>query len=208
MKTPVVRMCLALSTLALCSTVIGSTVMAQPSGLGSAGLGSAGLESPGPSDSSIKIGSTATSTAGTPAETFIGGNAAQAFVGGAREATGQQSTSRQFQAFQDNQTASSAETQQTGTPREIRTVLAISFNYPTASMAQQTGRLASANSLSLVRFSSTRPELSGINVSLTSQGTAILTGALPTVESRRLAANLIRLQPGVRKVENQIAVAQ
>ena len=208
MKTPVVRMCLALSTLALCSMVIGSTVMAQPSGLGSAGLGSAGLESPGPSDSSIKIGSTATSTAGTPAETFIGGNAAQAFVGGAREATGQQSTSRQFQAFQDNQTASSAETQQTGTPREIRTVLAISFNYPTASMAQQTGRLASANSLSLVRFSSTRPELSGINVSLTSQGTAILTGALPTVESRRLAANLIRLQPGVRKVENQIAVAQ
>ena len=211
MKTSVVRICLLLSTLALWSTVMGSAAIAQFSGPDLSGLGSSGPESSGlgSSGSTSGIGgNTATSTAGTPAETFIGSNAAEAFVGGAREATGQQSTNRQFQAFQDNQTASSAETQQTGTPREIRTVLAISFNYPTALMAQQTGRLASANSLSLVRFSSTRPELSGINVSLTSQGTAILTGALPTVESRRLAANLIRLQPGVRKVENQIAVAQ
>ncbi len=204
MKTSFIRICLFLATLVFWSTSLSST------GLGQSPVPSPTSSSPGGSGASgITAGTgvnAATSTAGTPTETFIGSNASQAFVGGARTATGQQTTNRQFQAFQNNQTANNAQSQQTGTPREIRTALAISFNYPTASTAQQTGRLADANSLSLARFRATRPELSGINVSLTSQGTAVLTGALPTADSSRLAANLIRLQPGVRKVENQIAV--
>jgi hypothetical protein len=73
---------------------------------------------------------------------FVGGNASQAFVGGAREATNH------------------------------------------------------------------RPELSGVNVELTADGVALLTGTSPNAEASRLAANLVRLQPGVRKVNNQIAVAQ
>jgi len=41
---------------------------------------------------------------------------------------------------------------------------------------------------------------------MTSQGVAVLTGSTLSTESKRLAANLIRLQPGVRKVDNQVAV--
>lgn len=37
-------------------------------------------------------------------------------------------------------------------------------------------------------------------------GVAVLTGSATSVETRRLAANLMRLQPGVRKVDNQIVV--
>jgi len=231
MKTSFIRICLSLSTLVLWSTSLSSTGLGQLTGSGSGSslsgsassifsgssiasgstIGSSSTSSTsggsGTSGSTARTGgNTATSTAGTPAQTFIGSNASEAFVGGARTATGQQSTNRQFQAFQNDQTASNGQSQPTGTPRQIRTALAISFNYPTASTAQQTGRLADANSLSLAQFSATRPELSGINVSLTSQGTAVLTGTLPTADSSRLAANLIRLQPGVRKVENQIAV--
>lgn len=113
---------------------------------------------------------------------------------------------RQFQAFQAAQTQANTQSQQTGTPREVRTVLRIGFNFPAASTAQQSGTLASANALSLSRFSQNRPELAGVNVRLTGDGTAVLTGSLATTDSSRLAANLMRIQPGVRKIDNQIVV--
>ena len=70
-----------------------------------------------------------------------------------------------------------------------------------------TGRLADANVASLTRFTPSRPELAGIDVEMSSGGVAILTGSATTLETSRLAANLIRLQPGVRKVKNQIVVS-
>lgn len=151
-----------------------------------------------------------TGTTGTETETtgFVGGNATETFIGGAREATEQQNMDRQFQAFMQEAIAPSNQSQQSGTPREIRTTMRIGFNFPSASAAQQSGKLANANSLSLARFTSTRPEFSSVNINLASDGTAILTGLSPSTESSRLAANLIRLQPGVRKVNNQIAVAR
>lgn len=151
-------------------------------------------------------------TGATAAETgptgFIGANATDTFIGGAREATDQQMADRQFQAFLQEAIAPSNQSQQTGTPRAIRTTMKINFGFPTASAAQQSGKLANANSLSLLRYISTRPELSGVNVSLASDGTAVLTGLAPSTESARLAANLIRQQPGVRRLNNQIAVAR
>ncbi|MFO1002000.1 MAG: BON domain-containing protein [Planctomycetaceae bacterium] len=84
----------------------------------------------------------------------------------------------------------------------------ISFAAPSGTFAQQTGVLAASNSVQLTTFSSKRPELSGINVELTADGVAVLTGTSPSTETSRLAANLVRLQPGVRKVNNQIAVAR
>jgi hypothetical protein len=149
-----------------------------------------------------------TGTTGNAAQQFIGGNATESFVGGAREATDQQGMNRQFQAFQTTETTTNSQSQQTGTPRKVRTVLSIGFQFPAAAEIQRSGRLASANSLSLSRFTSSKPEFSSVSVNLTGDGVAILTGTSPTTESSRLAANLIRLQPGVRKVNNQIAVAQ
>ena len=210
MRTQVIRKCISLGLSAICAAAVCQTTLAQtvPGSL-TTGTGGAGNNSTAtPSTSSSPGGTTnistgPTSTAGTAAETFIGANATQAFVGGAREAAGQQ-----FQAFQAAQTQANTQSQQSGTSREVRTVLRIGFKFPTASAAQQTGSLASANSLSLSRFSQNRPELAGVNVSLNGDGTAVLTGSLPTIESSRLAANLMRIQPGVRKIDNQIAVIQ
>ena len=215
MRTQVIRKCISLGLSAICAAAVCQTTLAQtvPGSL-TTGTGGAGNNSTAtPSTSSSPGGTTnistgPTSTAGTAAETFSGANATQAFVGGAREAAGQQSTNRQFQAFQAAQTQANTQSQQSGTSREVRTVLRIGFKFPTASAAQQTGSLASANSLSLSRFSQNRPELAGVNVSLNGDGTAVLTGSLPTIESSRLAANLMRIQPGVRKIDNQIAVIQ
>ena len=139
---------------------------------------------------------------------FVGGNASQAFVGGAREATNQRATNRQFGAFQNTQNTSNTQSSQTGTPRSIRTTIKIAFAAPSGTFAQQAGALAASNSVQLTQFSTNRPELSGVNVELTADGVALLTGTSPTAEASRLAANLVRLQPGVRKVNNQIAVAR
>lgn len=147
--------------------------------------------------------STATSNAAT---TFVGQNATQAFIGGA--ATGssrQQGSNRQFQAIQNNQTRQPT-TQQTGTAREIRTTLRIGFAFPSATQSQNAGQLAPANAASLDRFTENRPDLAGISAAFNSDGVVVLTGSAPTVESSRLAANLMRLQPGVRQVDNQIIV--
>ena len=200
MRTQVIRKIISLGLSAICAAAVCQTTLAQIPGSTPA--------TPSTSGDTATISTGPKSTAGTAAETFIGANATQAFVGGAREATGQQSTNRQFQAFQAAQTQANTQSQQSGTSREVRTVLRIGFKFPTASAAQQTGSLASANSLSLSRFSQNRPELAGVNVSLNGDGTAVLTGSLPTIESSRLAANLMRIQPGVRKIDNQIAVIQ
>jgi hypothetical protein len=146
--------------------------------------------------------STAVSNA---AQSFIGANATQGFIGGATQVTNQPGNNRQFQAIQNNMSQQNAP-QQTGTPREIRTTLRVGFAYPTASQSQMTGRLANANLASLSRFVSSRPELADVSVALQADGVAVLTGSVPSAETSRLAANLIRLQPGIRKVENQIAL--
>ena len=139
---------------------------------------------------------------------FVGGNASQAFVGGAREATNQQANNRQFGAFQDTQNSSNTQSSQSGTPRSIRTAMRIAFAAPSGTFAQQTGVLAYSNSVQLTQFSTNRPELSGVKVELTADGVAVLTGTSPSTDTSRLAANLVRLQPGVRKVNNQIAVVR
>ncbi len=139
---------------------------------------------------------------------FVGSNSSQAFVGGAREATNQQATNRQFGAFQDTQNTSNTQSSQSGTPRSIRTAMRIAFAAPSGTFAQQTGVLAYSNSVQLTQFSTNRPELSGVKVDLTADGVAVLTGTSPNIDTSRLAANLVRLQPGVRRVNNQIAVAR
>ena len=139
---------------------------------------------------------------------FVGGNASQAFVGGAREATNQQANNRQFGAFQDTQNSSNTQSSQSGTPRSIRTAMRIAFAAPSGTFAQQTGVLAYSNSVQLTQFSTNRPELSGVKVELMADGVAVLTGTSPSTDTSRLAANLVRLQPGVRKVNNQIAVVR
>ena len=138
---------------------------------------------------------------------FVGASSSQNFVGGTRQATQNQGQNRQFQAFQPSQTTQNTQSQ-TGTPRQVRTSLRMAFAFPAATIAQQTGTVSSSNSVSLSRFTTNRPELAGINVNVSNTGEAILTGTVASTEASRLAANLVRLQPGVRKVNNQLGVGQ
>lgn len=142
----------------------------------------------------------------TATQNFIGGNATENFVGGSRQATNQQGTNRQFQAFQNTQQNMNQGTSTTGTPRQVRTALRVGFSFPNATAAQNNGQLANANQANLSRYMISRPEFTGISVNMTSEGVAVLTGSAESVESSRLAANLMRLQPGVRRVDNQVAV--
>ncbi len=197
------------------TTTTGSTTGTSSAGqsatgsssTGSSSTGQGGVTGSGLSETTSFAGvvpgeSTATSNA---TDTFIGSTATTGFVGGASQAGNQQATNRQFQALQNNQSQQSM-TQQSGTAREIRTTLRVGFAFPSASQAQINGSLTNPNIASLRRFSPIRPELAGIEVALNSEGIAVLTGSAPSVETRRLAANLMRLQPGIRKVENQIVV--
>ncbi len=169
---------------------------------GQSGVTGSGLSGQSSFAGTVPGESTATSNA---AESFIGSNATQGFVGGTSQAADQQRTNRQFQAIQNTQSQQSTG-QQTGTPREIRTTLRIGFAFPTATQSQWIGRLADANIASLSLFTPNRPELAGIDVAVNSNGIAVLTGSASSAETSRLAANLMRLQPGVRKVDNQIVV--
>lgn len=220
-------MTLRLALLGLALLVGSHTALAQSglSGNGSSGLSGGGTtnfgtgtsttgssttgssRSSGTGTSGTQTGSTVGSnTLGSNAtQSFIGGNQTQGFVGGARESSQMQNMNRQFQAIQNNQSQSSQ--QSTGTPRQIRAALSVGFAFPSATAPEMTGRLANANQPSLDRFAATRPELSGVSVVVNSQGVAVLTGSTATTESRRLAANLIRLQPGIRRVDNQLTVS-
>jgi hypothetical protein len=133
---------------------------------------------------------------------FVGGNQSQNFVGAGQQGN-QTSTNRQFQAFQGTQNNTNQGTQSSRTPRQIKTALRVNFSFPAMDQAQSQGKMAGANSPSLERYVTRYPELSGIVVSLQENGVVVLSGETNSVESARLAANLVRLQPGVRRVENQ-----
>jgi len=96
--------------------------------------------------------------------------------------------------------------QSTRTPRQIKTALRVNFSFPASTQAAQQVKPAKANAASLDRYVTRYPELSGIVVSLQPDGVAILSGETASPESAKLAENLLRLQPGVRRVENQTIV--
>ena len=210
-----IRFAISVSSVAILTILVSGTANAEQ-----ARTVSATTTSPSTSNSAAGAASSANPNAGVnefaintdnvqnAATGFVGSNSSQAFVGGARQATNQQATNRQFGAFQNTQNTSNTQSSQSGTPRSIRTTMRIAFAAPSGTFAQQTGALAYSNSVQLTQFSSNRPELSGINVELTADGVAVLTGTSPSTDTSRLAANLVRLQPGVRKVNNQIAVAR
>ncbi len=185
---------------------LASTANAQPQPTANAPSGpTSGPSSPLGGTTASGVAATDVSTLGSNAtETFIGSNATQGFIGGATGNTTQQRTNRQFQALQnDNQ----QQTQQaTGTPRAIKTTLRVGFAFPSAPQLTSLGRMANANVPSMNRFIPQRPELAGISVDVNPSGLAVLTGSASSEETSRLAANLMRIQPGVRKVDNQVVV--
>ena len=169
----------------------------------------------GTSSSSGQSGLSGTGTSGlnggqsvnTQAQSFVGGSGAQSFVGGGMQGNANRSN-RQFQAFQQQQGMTNQGMGTTGSPRQIKSALRVNFSGPAASDLQRSGRTAPANRASLDRFAAKNPQFAGLNVTLSPTGVAVLQGTVPSADAARLAANLLRLQPGVRSVDNQATIDQ
>lgn len=191
------------------TSMSGSTLS---SGGGTTGSGSTGgTTTNNSSGRTTGSGSTGTGTGNTGmvgangSQNFVGGNAAESFVGGGRQQSGNSATSnRQFRGITDMQQVPGSNGQQTGTPRRVQTSLRVGFNFPAPNSPAADS--SPSNLPSFDRFLASNPELTGINVAISPAGVAVISGATRSVETRRLAANLIRIQPGVRKVENQVEV--
>ncbi len=206
MKTTLLR-----STSLLCFCLLADVSLAQFGGTttGTTTGGAAGATAAG---GSIAAGGgglsglVVPSGGSTAAQTFVGSNQTQTFIGATSAAGGQGGrTNRQFQAVQNTQTTNRGGSTTTGTPRAIRSALRVSFDFPQPEQSN-IGR-AAANRVSLQRFLLRRPELAGVTLQQESNGVVILTGEVEDAETRRLAAGLIRLQPGVRGVMNQLSLA-
>ena len=148
-----------------------------------------------------------TSNVANAPQGFVGANTTQesaGFVGSARQATTTNNANRQFRAINDQNTNRNVQSQQAGTPRTIPIALRLGFAAP--STAQSSSGFGPINSPSMNLFALNRPELSGIQVTVSEFGVATLSGEASSLETRRLAANLMRLQPGVRSVENKLVL--
>lgn len=167
----------------------------------SGGSGQSGLSGSGTS------GLNGGQSGSTQAQNFIGGSGSQNFVGAGMQGNANRSN-RQFQAFQQQQGMTNQGMGTTGSPRQIKSALRVNFSGPAASDLQKSGRTSPSNRASLDRFAAKNPQFAGLNVTLSPTGVAVLQGTVPSADAARLAANLLRLQPGVRSVDNQATVDQ
>ena len=57
------------------------------------------------------------------------------------------------------------------------------------------------------RIADTNPAFQGVEVAVADNGVVTLTGSVPSEAAGRLAANMLRMEPGVRTVKNELTVA-
>jgi len=179
----------------------GAATSATAAGVGGASTGTTeGIS--GITTQGLPGGDATGGTAGANiAEAFVGGNADGAFVGGGLQT--QRNNNRQFRAITPVDVPTGGNAQATGTPRRIPVSLRIGFSYP---QPDATTLLIEPSGPAIGRVSLFRPELQNVRVTLSPDGTATLVGQAPDANSRRLAANLVRLRPGIRRVENKLLI--
>lgn len=79
----------------------------------------------------------------------------------------------------------------------------VNFQHPIRPPATTT----TAISTRLDRFATRDPQFRDVQFDLADNGVVTLRGSVASEENRRLAAALVRLEPGVRRVDNQLGVA-
>jgi len=84
----------------------------------------------------------------------------------------------------------------------IRPVQRVAFQYPRRSNT----RISTALQGRLQRLAERRPQLQGISLTMSDQGEVVLRGEVDSESAKGLVANIIRLEPGVRKVRNELTV--
>ncbi len=151
------------------------------------------------------IDSDAGTAGSTAAETFVGGNNIEDFVGGSREASDVTAANRFFRAITGQEVPTGGTDSDSGTPRRVPVTLRLGFAAPAPKSALV---LAGQSGLDFSRFMRTRPELQAVGAVISDAGIVTLRGVVADTATRRLASNLVRLQPGVRGVNNQLELQQ
>lgn len=131
---------------------------------------------------------------------FVGAGDLESFIGAG--VTTDRNGNRQFRSI-TNPTIATGGNRQTGTPRIKRTQLRIAFQYPQPAFLPL---VRQRQQLAIRQVATVRPSLNSVSVRIDDRGIATLSGAAPDAASRRLAANLLRLEPGVRRIRNDIAI--
>ncbi len=147
-------------------------------------------------------------TQGNNQNGFIGGrNQQQGFIGG-NQRTGQQQNNRQQQqnnrqgGFGQNDPNNMNQGQQNQDQRRaIRPSFKVAFDQPQKPTADIRSTLQP-------RFDSLSqtPSLHGVAYELDADGVVVLRGTVETPAQKRLAENVVKLEPGVKKVRNELTL--
>lgn len=127
---------------------------------------------------------------GDTADRFVGNQAASAQTGQFRAPTNFQNLNRQR----------AQQSQPAGNPIRARIVL----GFDNSLVAAQPSLLLADRSASQFALSSVR---SGLSYTISDAGVATVSGRVETSRERRLAESIVRLEPGVRRVDNKIEIA-
>jgi hypothetical protein len=89
----------------------------------------------------------------------------------------------------------------TGQQPMIRPRLKTGFSYPAANVAE----VVTSTKIRFDKLTTRHPQLSQVELAQGENGTVILTGQVDSEAVAKLAERLIRLEPGVRKIQNDLA---
>jgi|AP95_1055475.scaffolds.fasta_scaffold128102_1 hypothetical protein len=78
---------------------------------------------------------------------------------------------------------------------------------PTTEISSSINRRFAKLTSRFVRLAETRPAFSSVKFVVGNNGTVVLSGQVESDSARRLATNLLRMEPGVRSVTNELVVA-
>jgi osmotically-inducible protein OsmY len=182
-------------------------------GMGAGGFGS-GLGGTGGQSGFGQPGGQRQGQAGAANAAFLGANTNGSFIG--------RSTQGQTGNFQNNQNrggnnrgggqnqnllnllggmgGGGNQGGQTSTAPAIRPRQRVAFDYPQPSPARIQGSVQKQ----LIGISRRFPQFRNVELTPGSAGEVVLTGNVPSARDARLAANLARLEPGVRTIRNEL----
>ncbi|MBR9803353.1 BON domain-containing protein [bacterium] len=142
---------------------------------------------------------------------FVGRNTTGTFVGQQQAGQQQNQAGRSGLNSLSNQFGRQGAQQFQNTPQgtgnadapQVRYQQKIAFPYRSIAAPEVTNALQGR----FQRLSERNDQLAGLSVQWAGDGTVTLYGTVPDERTRRLAESLTRLEPGVRRVDNQLEVA-
>lgn len=149
-------------------------------------------------------------SAATLEQGFVGANETGTFIGVGETTTGQQqgfqSNRQSLSGLGDRGNGPNSQSQgrsTTGRSRveRLQPVTRIAFDYDPVPATEVQATIET-------RLLDTQFDVAGMGISLDDQGVLTLTGVAATEDASRMAEIYLRMEPGVRRIDNQIVVTQ